>query len=189
MRNEIEYAASFWRSKLDPSLGTLLLAAFENELVNLLAEKFSSHWYENEPHRGQAYREICCDFDGHVDNILLTAALNIKFDFYEFYQPQRGIRMWIDPGEVEVCFTTPPYQNCVIYSKKSNNLIENTSSSNYHKPTYYNYDADQFYLSQGKISPPLPSYPPYANYSKPMWANGTVYYQQPNQQPYTIKTS
>ena len=195
MRQEIEKAASFWASKLDPSLGYYSISAFEKEVVLLLADKFSSHWYENEPQRGQAYREVCCDYLGHtVDDVLLIAANNANFQFFDYYYPhQRGLRMWIDPGEVEVCYTTPPYQNCVIYNANNvNNDIKSTNYkttvNTYNNTTYYNtYDSDQYYLAQGKISPPIPSNLPYAHYSsKPV--NSTVASNQHQNVPHTIKT-
>jgi len=118
MKYETECAATFWSSQLNPGLGEATLYKFKKDLISLMCEKFALHWYDENPLQGQAYREITCDFDNYcVDSILIEASQHCGFSFYQHFGCQRGIRMWVDPGEVEVSFTSGPRNSKVLFSQ------------------------------------------------------------------------
>merc|ERR1711862_142617 len=59
------------------------------------------HWHPEFPERGQALREIVCDIENnYVDSILIDAAFRSGFNFVNCYS-RKGIRMWVDPGELK----------------------------------------------------------------------------------------
>jgi len=143
MKYETECAASFWSSKINPSLGKNTILIFEREVLTLLCEKFALHWYDSNPLRGQAYREITCDLaSGQFDPVLLTAANRAGFSLCKHFLLQSnstGIRMWVDPGEVEIKFLNSPYPSQVIYQKGQNMTISppSTSPRRSLSPVYY----------------------------------------------------
>lgn len=158
MKYETESAAAFWTSKINPSVGEQKLLIFQKEVLSLMCEKFALHWYEENPLRGQAFREISCDFDeGHVDSILLNAADKAGFSLYHCMIPS-GMRMWVDPGEVEVAFSRPHYTQ-VVYQAGQNNVspplsprgsssVQYYDSLSYTEPSlsYYSYPDTQDYV-------------------------------------------
>lgn len=116
MLYETEAASSFWLSKLRCSELTLEQQnTFLSALIGEMGDKFANHWYEKEPIRGQGYRSIVCDVQHrYADTMLLKAAKTAKFDFFELYNDV-SIRMWVDPGEVEVENVVPPTNRKIIY--------------------------------------------------------------------------
>merc|ERR1711934_87955 len=156
MKYETESAASFWSSKLNPSLGETTLCRFQKELLTLMCEKFALHWYEENPLRGQAYREISCDFeDNQVDKILLNAAERAGFSFYHHFVPQRGLRMWVDPGEVEVSYTTAPHLTQILYQRGQSLSGSPPISPRSSSPVYYSAPSVNYYNSLSYTEPTL----------------------------------
>merc|ERR1719282_357263 len=159
MKYETESAAAFWTSKINASVGEQSLLIFQKEVLSLMCEKFALHWYEENPLRGQAYREISCDFEeGHVDSILLSAAEKAGFSLYHYIVP-RPMRMWVDPGEVEVAYSRPQCTQ-VVYktgqtvsgspplSPRSSNSVYYYESLSYTETpmSYYSYPENQDYV-------------------------------------------
>ena len=154
MKYETEHASAFWSTQLHPRLGKCLIIAFETELLRLMCNKFANHWYEEEPIRGQAYREVTCDPEGKwVDELLLRAASNVGFSFFDYYIPTKGLRMWIDPGEVEVTYTEAPYHTQIIYKRTNQSLSvsppqspsQELESGYYYHPDYYIIENEYLY--------------------------------------------
>ncbi|XP_077192533.1 protein BTG3-like [Paroedura picta] len=72
---------------------------FGESLVTVLCERFSDHWYPENPVKGQAYRCIRINKWQKVDASLLKACTDCGLDYSELALP-REISIWIDPGEV-----------------------------------------------------------------------------------------
>mmetsp|Transcript_132303 Transcript_132303/g.197116 ORF Transcript_132303/g.197116 Transcript_132303/m.197116 type:complete len:185 (-) Transcript_132303:105-659(-) len=123
MKQEIDIAAAYWSDLLAPHLSYNCKQSFHIHLSQLLAQKYSSHWYIDTPQRGQAYREIVCDPENtYIDVVLTRAAEESGFNFIQAYGPNRGLRMWVDPGEVEISFTESPLCQRIIYQQQSRSL-------------------------------------------------------------------
>ena len=122
MKNETEAAAGFWLEQLKFNLlSNEQQRIFLDTLIREMRNKFHSHWYEKDPVRGQGYR--CIIYDGnakYIDPMLLKGACEANFDFVKLYEGSacnKGIRMWVDPGEVEVESVVPPTNRKLIYRK------------------------------------------------------------------------
>lgn len=104
MKQEIATASAYWASRLENSkVSQYQIDAFENQLQTFMQNRFVNHWYVNNPLQGQAYRSLACDVrGGEIDQILLDAAAASGFDFTKVLDTKNSIRMWVDPGEVEV---------------------------------------------------------------------------------------
>ena len=80
-------------TKLDPSAPECSAAAkwiashvqtseqgkLESCIAEVLAERYSGHWYPDEPHRGSGFRAISCSVHG-LDQLLVKAAQRAKQD-------------------------------------------------------------------------------------------------------------
>ena len=72
-------------------------------IAEVLAERYSGHWYEDEPHRGSGYRAISCSVHG-LDQLLVKAAQRAKQDPKKLLDilVDRGVQtVWVNPGEVK----------------------------------------------------------------------------------------
>lgn len=108
MKYETE-TASVWLSKQlnDSLLGNEQLCRFQQILQSGMCNKYASHWYENQPARGQAFRSVIIDIENKfVDELILDACNRAGIDDFlqKLQVPFKGLTMWIDPGEVEVQF-------------------------------------------------------------------------------------
>nr|XP_056703447.1 protein BTG3-like [Euleptes europaea] len=72
---------------------------FGESLVTVLCERFSEHWYPENPLKGQAYRCIRINTWQKVDDSLLKACTDCGLEYSELALP-REVSIWIDPGEV-----------------------------------------------------------------------------------------
>ena len=122
MKNETEAAAGFWLEQLKFNLlSNEQQRIFLDTLIREMRNKFHGHWYEKDPVRGHGYR--CIIYDGnakYIDPMLLKGACEANFDFVKLYEGSacnKGIRMWVDPGEVEVESVVPPTNRKLIYRK------------------------------------------------------------------------
>ena len=137
-----------------------MLCTFQKQVLNLMCEKYALHWYENNPLRGQAYREIVCDFEtGQVDSILVTAADRAGFSLYQHFSSPRGLRMWVDPGEVEVSFTSKPHVTQILYQKGQSLSGSPLGSPRSSSPVYYPSAEIDYYDSLSYTEPSLAYYP------------------------------
>ena len=104
-------------TKLDPSAPECSAAAkwiashvqtseqgkLASSIAEVLAERYSGHWYPDEPHRGSGYRAISCSVHG-LDQLLVKAAQRAKHDPKKLLDVlvNRGVQtVWVNPGEVK----------------------------------------------------------------------------------------
>jgi hypothetical protein len=73
---------------------------FKRVFHEILSKRFVDHWFPATPHRGSAYR--CLQTKNWKDPILKTIAESSCLPLHR-YLPAI-FTMWIDPGEVAVCF-------------------------------------------------------------------------------------
>ena len=72
-------------------------------IAEVLAERYSGHWYPDEPHRGSGFRAISCSVHG-LDQLLVKAAQRAKQDPKKLLDilVNRGVQtVWVNPGEVK----------------------------------------------------------------------------------------
>ena len=158
MKEEIQSAVKYWGNLLGSHTPHTTKQTFQHNLSSLLEEKFTSHWHVDTPEKGQAYREILCDFSAsYVDPILIKAASASGFDFIELYSFSRGIRMWIDPGEVEVTFTEGRSKKILYHQqKRSSSLSPPPAAVQFRGPNdvVYFYETDNtpnYYQNNGYL--------------------------------------
>ena len=150
MLRETQSAAKYWASTISSKLNnSQQLHEFEETLLRLMSDKFATHWHFDNPIKGQAFREIACDIENKfIDDLLIQAAKTAGFNFASCYSYKRGIRMWVDPGEVEVSFINPPYRRQVIYQQQSlSNSPVSISPSSSPEPVYPYYYAPTNYVN------------------------------------------
>ena len=74
-----------------------------SSIAEVISERYSGHWYPDEPHRGSGYRAISCSVHG-LDQLLLKAAERAKVDPKKLHAVlvNRGVQtVWVNPGEVK----------------------------------------------------------------------------------------
>lgn len=101
MREEVETGARFL-SRLVNRHGQLdegRMEQFGEHLAAVLRERYSQHWYPENPAKGQAYRCIRINRRHRVDESLLQACVDCGLEYSELALP-RELALWIDPGEV-----------------------------------------------------------------------------------------
>lgn len=101
MREEVETGARFL-SRLVNRHGRLdegRMEQFGERLAVILRERYSRHWYPENPAKGQAYRCIRINRRQQVDESLLRACAGCGLEYSELALP-RELSLWIDPGEV-----------------------------------------------------------------------------------------
>lgn len=192
MKQEISSACQYWADRLDYSTPHSIKQTFMHNLSILLFNKFKGHWYVDTPHRGQALREMLFDpANQFVDSLLIEAALASGFDFSHACHDSRGVRMWVDPGEVEVSFTDSPSRRKVIYQQQSrssspptfietNQYVPVDDGTMYYYPeSYYPQDCYQYNDDPYLYSNENQSY---------MYSNENMYYPSHMYQPQMVET-
>ena len=97
----ITIAAKWWRENL--SLSPQQCNLFEASLIKSCAKKFTSHWFVNNPTKGQAFRSISYDKFNRPDPLLREVADDISVDIFScFPKYMENCIMWIDPNSVIV---------------------------------------------------------------------------------------
>ncbi|XP_056883854.1 protein BTG3-like [Takifugu flavidus] len=94
------------RARLDPEKTDLFL----ERLSVALMEKFSGHWFPENPSRGQAYRCIRINEVQQWDPEVLRACRESRIQMSQLELPV-NLTLWVDPGEV--CYrigeNNPPF--------------------------------------------------------------------------------
>jgi len=119
MRKECEAASWWWTQQLNGSIAPPLtkeqLASFQKSLADVLEDKYTSHWYIEDPERGSAFRSIIHD-NRTVDHVLLEAASKSKIPNLKSRLPADVI-MWVDPLQIQVQYSHSPRRH-LIYGKQ-----------------------------------------------------------------------
>jgi hypothetical protein len=124
MINEIRAAVEWLLRTIEVAdLSEPQLQRFEWALVDGLTRKYTDHWYQDMPWRGQGYRSILSeDCDNHVvDHVLRNAAQEACINDLPSRMPSEAFVIWVDPGDVEVRF-----------------LKSHRTELLYHQPSTYN---------------------------------------------------
>eukprot|EP01112_Ceratiomyxa_fruticulosa_P018373 TRINITY_DN5860_c0_g1_i2.p2 TRINITY_DN5860_c0_g1~~TRINITY_DN5860_c0_g1_i2.p2 ORF type:complete len:149 (-),score=23.09 TRINITY_DN5860_c0_g1_i2:101-547(-) len=100
--NEIWTAACWWATAINkaaPSLSAVTINKFRDSLLTGLKTRIESHWYVENPIKGQGYRALVCAET--TDALLLNAAEASGIGASNFRKifPSETV-MWIDPGNV-----------------------------------------------------------------------------------------
>uniref|UniRef100_A0A8C9SSP1 Si:dkey-79d12.5 n=1 Tax=Scleropages formosus TaxID=113540 RepID=A0A8C9SSP1_SCLFO len=108
MRTEVRAAVDFLSNLAQRRGGVDQVRArrFAEKLEELLCEKYASHWYPENPGRGQAFRCIRINRSGPLDGSVLRACEESDLSPAELGLPPE-ITVWIDPEEVCVRATRP----------------------------------------------------------------------------------
>jgi hypothetical protein len=108
MKYETESAATWLTNQLNDSLlSREQKRRFQQSLQSGMCNKYATHWYDDQPSKGQAFRSIIIDIENKfVDELILEACNRAGIvDFLHKLQvPFTGLTLWVDPGEVEVQF-------------------------------------------------------------------------------------
>ena len=157
MHLEVQAACRYWLSAFNSNnLSQPQKETFVTELLSLMKSKFQNHWYEQVPERGQGFRSmICHPQSDQIDPMLVEAAARANFQISSVFKERQGLRMWIDPNEVEVesVSSTAARNRTRIYP-------ETLSSHSYHHAQQYSFGMDEnmYHYPVG----PYDSYPSYS---------------------------
>ena len=180
MRQEIFTAVSWWGNMLCKNAGISEVQAkyFCTFLMEQMTKKFTTHWYEENPARGQALRALCIE-NGQIDELLTQAAEYVNINSALIAKASGNLVMWIDPGLVEVEFYGRKKSSTEILYQWNNDTIDEYSMYDNHvypKHTGYEYsnvpmyDTGSYYSSQYSQYPSVPS----------LYNNPSVYSFQPS---------
>ncbi|XP_053123376.1 uncharacterized protein LOC128332743 isoform X3 [Hemicordylus capensis] len=135
MKEEIETGVRFLSRlvKRDEKLDKEQVRRFGECLTTILCERFSDHWYPENPQKGQAYRCIRINRKQKVDDSLLKACKDCGLDYSKLSLP-REISLWIDPGEVCCRLGENSYHFKVVNEPESNSgkATPEMETSDYH---------------------------------------------------------
>jgi len=119
MKKEIEAASWWWTSQLNVNIAPPLtkdqLLTFHKSLCGIMEEKYSGHWYADEPNRGEAFRSIMFE-KNIIDNILLESAQRAKITSLRSRIKTECI-MWVDPQTVKIQYSYSGPKKLIIYSR------------------------------------------------------------------------
>ena len=104
MKQEIHEAVEFLSKYLFKYFSENDLNEVKENLNQILNERYTGHWYETKPMKGQAYRSIRYRrSDKELDPVfecLFKRCKNIFEVNYKFQFPLQDFTLWVDPGEV-----------------------------------------------------------------------------------------
>ncbi|KAG0166797.1 hypothetical protein DFQ28_000621 [Apophysomyces sp. BC1034] len=97
---EIVEAGKFLARFLQDHVDQDLLSRFQEELAEVLEQRFCGHWDPKQPYRGNGYRAIT-NFDDMLDPVIAAAAQNVRLPttLVQSHLP-RDLVLWIDPFSV-----------------------------------------------------------------------------------------
>ncbi|KAA0716462.1 B9.10 protein p30 [Triplophysa tibetana] len=145
MKEEIA-ATVFFIARLAKKRGKLdrvLRETFAVELTSVLFENYKSHWYPENPSKGQGFRCLRMNKGQLRDPIIASACCRSGIIYEDLCLPKE-ISIWVDPGEVSCRYgeTSTPFcvtqlegqKRDVEFSRRINNAVER-ASSDYHSGT------------------------------------------------------
>lgn len=106
MKEEINAGVKFLKEFLAKygRLSSDQIEKFGSKLTVLLEERYSNHWYESQPMKGQAFRCLRLKrADNYVDPVLEQILRECSINLGSLGLPN-DFTLWIDPGEVSVRF-------------------------------------------------------------------------------------
>jgi len=93
------------------------IVVFKNQLIQLLSQKYNSHWDLSNPIKGGAFRSITI-MDGRIDSIILLAAQKAGLDVSSCFPSD--LIIWCDPYNVSYRVGGDYNRICNIYDENSN---------------------------------------------------------------------
>ncbi|UJR31162.1 hypothetical protein I4U23_018669 [Adineta vaga] len=101
-RKELAIACSYLLRLIKPhvELSPDQINVFKRTFHDVLLKRFIGHWFPATPHRGSAYR--CLQTKHWKDPVLKSIAERSRLPLHRYLPVM--FTMWIDPGEVAVCF-------------------------------------------------------------------------------------
>jgi len=134
MINEIRAAVEWLTRTMEVNdLSDAQLQSFEWALVEALTRKYTDHWYQDMPWRGQGYRSILSEDCAHVvDHVLRHAAREAHITDLPYRMPAEAFVIWVDPGDVEVKFLKS-HRTEVLYHQPSTYAMVPDSSAASHR--------------------------------------------------------
>ena len=132
MKEEIKEGVEFLRQfliKYGNGLSSLEIDLFAVKLTDLLLERYSNHWYETQPLKGQAFRCLRLKrAENYIDPVLDKLLKTMKLNINQLGLPN-DFTLWIDPGEVSVRFGDQPgytYSIARLNKTTPNLIVEDT---------------------------------------------------------------
>lgn len=139
MIHEIKVAVEWITHTMEVNdLSQSQLQRFEWALVEGLTRKYTDHWYQDMPWRGQGYRSILSEDCAHVvDHVLRHAAREAQITDLPFRMPAEPFVIWVDPGDVEVRFLKS-HRTEVLYHQPSlhHAYVAESSSAGTHRRSF-----------------------------------------------------
>ncbi|XP_061193152.1 maternal B9.15 protein-like [Saccostrea echinata] len=129
MREEIGAAVLFITRliRLSGSVSKEKVVEFSDSLSAILNEKFTNHWYQDHPAKGQGYRCIRINSAEPIDPVLEEAARNSGLQYHDLRLPSE-LTLWVDPKDVCCRFGESRGSFCTLATTKDGNL-ENMAHS------------------------------------------------------------
>jgi protein Tob/BTG len=97
------------------------IVIFKNQLIQLLSQKYNSHWDLSNPIKGGAFRSITI-IDGRIDSIILAAAQKAGLDVSSCFTSD--LIIWCDPYNVSYRVGGDYNRICSIYDENSTTPIK-----------------------------------------------------------------
>jgi len=97
------------------------IVVFKNQLIQLLSQKYNSHWDLSNPIKGGAFRSITI-MDGRIDSIILLAAQKAGLDVSSCFPSD--LIIWCDPYNVSYRVGSDYNRICNIYDENSHNNVK-----------------------------------------------------------------
>jgi hypothetical protein len=134
MINEIRAAVEWLTRTMEVNdLSESQLERFEWALVEALTRKYTDHWYQDMPWRGQGYRSILSEDCEHVvDHVLRHAAREAHITDLPYRLPAEAFVIWVDPGDVEVKFLKS-HRTEVLYHQPSYAVMHESSAASHRR--------------------------------------------------------
>jgi hypothetical protein len=134
MINEIRAAVEWLTRTMEVNdLSEAQLQSFEWALVEALTRKYTDHWYQDMPWRGQGYRSILSEDCAHVvDHVLRHAAREAHITDLPYRMPAEAFVIWVDPGDVEVKFLKS-HRTEVLYHQPSYTMVPDSSAASHRR--------------------------------------------------------
>uniref|UniRef100_A0A3B5KNA3 B-cell translocation gene 3 n=1 Tax=Takifugu rubripes TaxID=31033 RepID=A0A3B5KNA3_TAKRU len=141
------------RARLDPEKTDLFL----ERLSVALMEKFSGHWFPENPSRGQAYRCIRINEVQQWDPEVLRACRESRIQMSQLELPV-NLTLWVDPGEV--CYRSHNFTSSSprFPTKRVTGVIRNFLQPHCSSTSSNSGSQDLFFSCVSPLSPPPLNY-------------------------------